>query len=137
MRHFGTQYCNNMIKRYWDKKIILSHMFQWPTKVSSKKTYLELFYLFIYLDFFVKSLPWPLDIHGSKIFFYRNIFLSHYCAAKCLVWIRANKGPFYEILLASVTWALSWEISVTFREIINLLFIKESNREVSHWRFHF
>jgi len=25
----------------------------------------------IYL--FVKSLPWPLDIHGSKISFYRNI----------------------------------------------------------------
>jgi len=35
-----------------------------------------------------KSLPWPLDIHGSKISFYRNIFLSQYCASKRLVWIR-------------------------------------------------
>jgi len=30
------------------------------------------------LDIFVKSLPWPLDIHGSKLSFYRNIFLSQY-----------------------------------------------------------
>jgi len=38
-----------------------------------------------------KSLPWPLDIHGSKISFYRNIFLSQYCASKCLVWIRPKE----------------------------------------------
>jgi len=38
-----------------------------PTKVSSEKNvmYLELI--------FVKSLPRPLDIHGSKLSFYRNI----------------------------------------------------------------
>jgi len=37
------------------------------TKVSSEKNvvYLELI--------FVKSLPWPLDIHGIKLSFYRNI----------------------------------------------------------------
>jgi len=40
----------------------------------------------IYL--FVKSLPWLLDIHGSKISFYRKIFLLQYCASKCLLWIR-------------------------------------------------
>jgi hypothetical protein len=43
-RHFGTQYCDKKIKRYWNKKIFLSHRFQYPTKVSSEKnvTYLEL-----------------------------------------------------------------------------------------------
>jgi len=40
------------------------------------------------LPWFLKSLPWPLDIYGSKIYFYRNIFLSQYCASKCLVWMR-------------------------------------------------
>jgi len=34
---------------------------------------------------FVKSLPWPLDIHGSELSFYRNIFLSQYRVQKCLV----------------------------------------------------
>jgi len=34
---------------------------------------------------FDKSLPWPVDIHGSKISFYRNIFLSQYREQKCLV----------------------------------------------------
>jgi len=44
-----------------------------------QKTSLELFCLFIYLDlFFVKSLPWPLDIHGSKMSFNRFIFLLQY-----------------------------------------------------------
>jgi len=32
-----------------------------------------------YLDlWFVKSLPWPIEIHGAKISFYRNIFISQY-----------------------------------------------------------
>jgi len=43
----------------------------------------------IYL--FVKSLPWPLDIHDSKKYFYYIIFLSQYCASKFLVWIRPIK----------------------------------------------
>jgi len=58
-------------------------MFQWPTKVSSKKHTLNCFVcLFIYFDlFFVKSLPWRLDIHGhgSKIYFYRNIVRENVC----------------------------------------------------------
>ncbi len=29
---------------------------------------------------FVKSLPWPIEIHGSKLYFYHIIFLSQYCA---------------------------------------------------------
>ncbi len=58
----------HIILRYCDKKIILSHMFQWPTKVSSEKTYID----------FLKSLPLPTEIYGPKIFFiaisfYRNI----------------------------------------------------------------
>ena len=56
------------ILRYCDKKIISSHMFQWPTKVSYEKIHLD----------FLKSLPWPIEIHGPKIYFYRNIFLSKY-----------------------------------------------------------
>ncbi len=63
-------------------------MFQLPTKVSSEKTYLDLF-LFVYLDFFVKSLPWPIEIRGSKISFYRNI--AKLCAK-----------------MSRVTWALTW-----------------------------
>jgi len=39
---------------------------------------------------FVKSLPWPLDIRGSKLSFYRNIFLSQYRKQKYLVCI----GPY-------------------------------------------
>jgi len=34
-RHFGTQYWDKKIKRYCDKKIVLSHGFQWLAKVSS------------------------------------------------------------------------------------------------------
>ncbi len=30
-------------------------------------------YFFLRLPWFLKSLPWPLDIHGLKISFYRNI----------------------------------------------------------------
>jgi len=38
--------------------------------------------------FFGEGLPWPLDTHGSKLSFYRNIFSSQYFAQKCLerVW---------------------------------------------------
>ncbi len=73
-RNFGTQYC--------DKKIILSHMFQWTTKLW--KTYFELFCLFIYLDlFFCEELTLAFRYPWLK-----NIFLSRYCASKCLVWIR-------------------------------------------------
>ncbi len=42
----------------------------------------------MFLDlFFVKSLPWPLAIHGSKLSFYRKIFLSQYRVQKYLVCI--------------------------------------------------
>ncbi len=64
---------NIAIKRlFWDTG------FYWPTKVSALKTYLDLCFLCALIYFFVKSLPWPLYIHGSKIFFisiyfYRNI----------------------------------------------------------------
>jgi len=64
-RHFDGQYC--------DKKRISSHMFQWPTKVSSEKTYLDFLkeFTLAYRD------PWP-----------KNVFLSQYCVQKCLVRIR-------------------------------------------------
>ncbi len=39
------------ILRYCDKKIILCHRFQWPTKVSSYKTYLES--CFVYVPWFI------------------------------------------------------------------------------------
>jgi hypothetical protein len=44
-RHFGTQYC--------DKKIILSHMFKRPTKVSSKKHTLNCFVCLFTLIYFI------------------------------------------------------------------------------------
>jgi len=70
-RHFGTQYC--------DKKIISSHMFQWPTKVSSEKTYLDFFkeLTLAYRD------PWP-----------KNVFLSQYLfiAILCAKMSRVNKA---------------------------------------------
>jgi hypothetical protein len=47
--------------------------------------------LFVYLPWFIYL---PLDIHDSKIYFSCNIFLSQYCASKCLVWIRP-KGDFF------------------------------------------
>jgi len=68
MRHFDTQYCNKKIKRYCNKNIFLSQWLQYPTKVSTEKnvTYLE---LRAYLG---------QKICGSKISFYRNLFLSQY-----------------------------------------------------------
>ncbi len=68
-RHFDAQYC--------DKKIFLSHWFllamvssNWTTNQGT-------------LCFF-ESLPWlVIEIHGSKISFNRNIFLSFYHNTVC------------------------------------------------------
>jgi len=38
-----------------------------------------MFFLSTLIYFFVKSLPWPFDIHGAKLSFYRDIFLWQYC----------------------------------------------------------
>jgi len=48
---------------------------------------------FLRLTWFLKSLPWPLDIHGLKISFYRNIFLSQYLFIEilCDKMTRVNK----------------------------------------------
>jgi len=46
-------------------------------KLFKKQTLISAF-LRTLINFFVKSLPWPLDIRSSKIYFYRNIFLSQY-----------------------------------------------------------
>ena len=73
---------NIAIKRYYDKNIFLSHWFL-LVKVSSQRTTNQGTLCF------VKSLPWlVIEIHGSKISFYLNIFLSKYCVPKCLVWIK-------------------------------------------------
>jgi len=40
------------------------------------------------------SLRSLLEIHGSKIYFHRNIFSSQYCVPKCLVWIRPLEETF-------------------------------------------
>jgi len=55
------------IRRYCDIWHFLATDFYWTTKVSSYKNFV---YLVLWFD---KSLPWPIDIHGPKIFFYRNI----------------------------------------------------------------
>jgi len=40
-----------------------------------------------YLDlWFVKSLPGPIEVDGSKLSFFRNVFLSQYREQKCLMW---------------------------------------------------
>jgi hypothetical protein len=50
----------------------------------------------MYFDlFFVKSLPWPVDIHDSKLYFHRNIFLLQYCVLKCLLSIEPKGDIFY------------------------------------------
>ncbi len=68
---------NIAIKRYCDKKTFLDTCFYRTTKVSSLKNIpWFLFCLCALVYLFVKSLPWPIEIHGSKIYFYLNIFLS-------------------------------------------------------------
>ena len=48
----------------------------------------------MYLELFiVKSLPWPIEIDGSKLYFYCNIFLLQYCVQKYLLGIGPNEGP--------------------------------------------
>jgi hypothetical protein len=67
---------NIAIKRYFDKKIILRHStgFYLPTKVSSKKAYLDLFCLFIYLDLFIcQDYPWFKSIFLSQYLLFLNI----------------------------------------------------------------
>ncbi len=69
----------HIILRYCDKKIILRHMFQWATKISSEKTYLDFFkeLTLAYRD------PWL-----------KNIFLSQYLfiAILCAKMSRVNKA---------------------------------------------
>jgi len=84
-------YCNKKIKRYWDKKLSLSYGFQWLTKVRSLRNikYLDLW--------FIKSLPWPIEINTSKIYFYLNSFLLQYIfiAILCVKMSRVNKALFW------------------------------------------
>jgi len=56
---------------------------------------------------FDKSSPWPIDIHGPKTTFYRNIFLSKYCAWKCLAWIGPKHDP-----LPNPTFFCKWTIAL-------------------------
>jgi hypothetical protein len=68
-----TQYC--------DKKIILIHRFLFTNQGKLLKTYLDLFCLFIYFDLFIcQELTLAIRYPWLK-----NIFLSQYCASKCLV----------------------------------------------------
>jgi len=74
-RCFGTQYCEIAIKRYAHRFLLTSQ-----GKLWKKHTLI-----------FLKSLPWLIEIHGPKIYFYRKVFLSQYCVRKCLVWIRPKR----------------------------------------------
>ncbi len=89
-RHFGTQ--------YWDKKIILSHMFQWLTKVSSKKTYLEppWIVLFVYLPSFIFLLRAYLGLKISMA--QKYIFI----AILCIKMSRVNKALSGKSLILSL-----------------------------------
>jgi len=71
-RHFGTQYC--------DKKIFLSHGYlkakvsSWQKIIQGTKNQGKIF----------KNLPWlVIETCGSKLSFYRNIFLSKYRNIVC------------------------------------------------------
>jgi len=52
--------------------------------------------LFTLINFFVKSLPWPLNIHGSKIYFYRNIVRQNVSYEKGL---RTDKNVLFSFRL--------------------------------------
>ncbi len=88
---------NILIKRYCNKKILLSHGFQWLTKVSSQPNtkYLDLW--------FVKSLPWPIEVNASKISFYRNLF---FIAILCVKMSHVNKFIWAPTFLE---WGQNWK----------------------------
>jgi len=69
---------NIAIKRYCDIWHFLSTDFYWTTKVSSYKNLVnELMYLVLCFD---QSSPWPIDIHGPKIYFITIFFIAILCA---------------------------------------------------------
>jgi hypothetical protein len=71
----------------------------------------------MYLDFFFKCLPWPLDIHGSKLSFYRNIFLSQYREQKSLVCNGPKREAFlYESVLRGCYGLTIWVCKIWQKE---------------------
>jgi len=113
------------------KKIILRHRFLLTNQGKLFKRHTLIWVLFMYLDliFFVKSLPWPLDIHGSKLSFYRNIFLSQYHVQKYLVyrpWLLIFRIERLHLwwgtcCFAPSTWprvASIWRATISFTEIL-------------------
>ncbi len=80
-RHFCTQYCYILIKRYWGKNIILGLRFQWSTKASSKKTYHDFFCLYTLIYFFDKSFrhPWLKIIFLSQYLFVAILCVKILC----------------------------------------------------------
>jgi len=83
---FWPQYFD---KKICYKKIILRHRF---LMINQGKLFNLCFVYVPWFIFFVKSLPWSLDIHGSKLSFHRNMFLLQYCVSKCFVWIRPKRS---------------------------------------------
>jgi len=87
LRPYSHETFWHTILRYKDKKIILSHMFQWPTMVSSKN--IPWIVLFVYLPLFIFCKELTLAFRYPR---HKNIFLSQYWASKCLVWIRPKEA---------------------------------------------
>jgi len=57
------------------------------------------------------SLPWPIEIDGSKLSFNRNFFLSQYCASKYLVCIMlVNLLPGYDISCAGYVGGVAGQV---------------------------
>jgi hypothetical protein len=116
MRHFGTQYCDKKIFRLKDKKTFFNQYFY--QCVNWK-------YLFLSMDtrvctenhniWNVITIFWRRNYLFISISFYLNIFLSQYCASKCLVWIR----PYWEFWTYDVM--RKYGLSENVQKLINLL----------------
>jgi len=73
----------------------------------------------------------PIEIDGSKLSFYRNLFLSQYCASKCLVCIRPKEVV---IIIGHFSILLRWVVS--FEAILDLVkfgLSLEPNREIKYY----
>ena len=62
-----------------------------PNQGKLLKIYLDFVFCLCTLNYFllIKSLPWPLDIHGSKLSFYLNIVRKTFM---CDVGLSENKS---------------------------------------------
>ena len=96
---------NIAIKRYQDKKIILSHMFHRQTKVSYQIHTLNCFVcLSTLIIFFVKSLPWPLDQSMAQKYLFFAIFVL--LKKFFLVWLALFGCLYFFVTFSAIKWSI-------------------------------